>query len=289
MSGNAITGPARPARSARPAGAGRAASPQPSLTRVLRSALRSEWTKLRTVRSTAWSLLATVVSLVGMGPLLTGLEVSRWDQRSAAEVAGFDPLLYSFAGLNLAQLSVGVLGVLVMTSEYSTGAIRLSLAATPQRLSLLVAKVVTFSSVVAVVSVVSCFVAFFICQAMLAPRHAGVSIGDAGVLRAVIGGAVHLTLIGAVAVGAGAIVRRTAGAVSVLFAVLLVVPGLVLLLPQPWNDDVTRYLPSSAGVALSAVVRFPNLLSPLAGLVVLCLYCAATLAVAGVLLARRDA
>jgi ABC-2 type transport system permease protein len=165
----------------------------------------------------------------------------------------------------------------------------LTFGATPQRRLLLFAKVATFSAVVAVVSVVSCVTAFFVCQALLVPKHAGVSITDPGVLRAVLGGAAHLVLIGAIAVGVGAALRRTAGAVAVLFAVLLVLPGLVYLLPSPWNDNVTRYLPSSAGVAMSAVVKFPNLLSPLEGLLVLCAYTAATLAVAAWLLVRRDA
>ena len=108
-------------------------------------------------------------------------------------------------------------------------------------------------------------------------------------LRAVTGGAVHLVLVGAIAVALGALVRRTAGAVAVLFAVLLVIPGLVTLLPAPWNNDITRYLPNSAGAAMSAVVRFPNLLSPAEGLIVLCAYMAATLTLAALALTRRDA
>jgi ABC-2 type transport system permease protein len=149
--------------------------------------------------------------------------------------------------------------------------------------------VTTFSAVVAVVSLVSCSSAFFVCQAILGPAHDSVSISDPGVLRAVIGAAAHLVLIGAIAVNVGAILRRTAAAASLLFAVLLVLPGLVLLLPSPWDDDVTKYLPSSAGVAMSAVVRFPNLLSPAAGLLVLCAYTAATLVIAGLMVAHRDA
>jgi energy-coupling factor transporter ATP-binding protein EcfA2 len=107
--------------------------------------------------------------------------------------------------------------------------------------------------------------------------------------RAVTGGAVHLVLIGAIAVALGALMRRTAGAVAVLFAVLLVIPGLVTLLPAPWNNDITRYLPNSAGAAMSAVVRFPNLLSPAGGLIVLCAYTAAALVLAALALNRRDA
>lgn len=261
----------------------------PGLRMVFAAAAHAEWTKLRSVRSTVWALLFTVVATIGLGALLTALEVSRWDHRTLTERTGFDPLLYSFAGLNLAQLSIGVLGVLVMTSEYATGAIKLTLCAVPQRRLLLLAKVATFSAVTAIVSLVSCVAAFVIGQALLAPKHAGVGIGDPGVLRAVLGGAVHLVMIGAIAVGLGAILRRTAGAVAVLFAVLLVVPGLVTLLPSPWNDDVTKYLPSSAGVAMSAHVQFPNLLSPVAGFVVLAGYTSVTLLVAAWTLQRRDA
>jgi ABC-type transport system involved in multi-copper enzyme maturation permease subunit len=261
----------------------------PTIRQVFIATARSEWTKLRTVRSTMWALLFTLISTVGIGALLTALEVSRWDHRSITEVAGFDPLLYGFAGVNLAQLSIGVLGVLVMTSEYATGAITLTFGATPQRRLVLGAKVATFSAVVAAVSLLSCVGAFWISQALLAPKHAGMSITDPGVFRAVLGGALHLVLIGATAVGVGAALRRTAGAVAVLFAVLLVVPGLVTLLPSPWNDNVTKFLPSSAGVAMSAVVRFPNLLTPAAGLLVLLAYTAATLGAAAILLTRRDA
>jgi ABC-type transport system involved in multi-copper enzyme maturation permease subunit len=260
-----------------------------SLPAVFVASMRSEWTKLRTVRSTMWALLFTIVSTIGLGILLTWLEVSRWDHRSLVQIADFDPLLYSLAGINLAQLSIGVLGVLVMTSEYATGAIALTFGATPQRRLVLAAKVATFSLAVATVSLIACLTAFFIGQAILAPKKAGVSFGDPGVARAVTGGALHLVLIGAIAIAVGAIVRRTAGAVALLFTVLLVVPGLVTLLPSPWNDTITRYLPNAAGAAMSAVVRFPNLLSPLGGFLVLIAYTAGTLLVAAVCLTRRDA
>jgi ABC-2 type transport system permease protein len=256
---------------------------------VLAAVMRSEWTKLRTVPSTIWALVFTVVSLIGIGTLLTALEVSRWDQRSVGDIAGFDPLLYSFGGVNLAQLSIGVLGVLVMTSEYGTGAIKLTITATPQRRLLLTAKVATFSLVIGIVSLVSCLTVFFIGQQILASKNAGVSITDPGVLRAVLGAVVYLTLIGSIGVGVGAIVRHTAGAVAILFAVLLVVPGLVMLLPSPWDDNVTKYLPGAAGEAMAAVTRFPNLLGPGQGLVVFSAYAAVTLAGGGLVLSRRDA
>lgn len=266
-----------------------APSSSPALHYVLLAVMRSEWTKLRTVRSTIWALIFTVISMIGIGTLLTALEVSRWDQRSARDVASFDPLLYSFGGVNLAQLSIGVLGVLVMTSEYGTGAIRLTLSATPQRRLLLAAKAATFGFVIAIVSLLSCVAVFFIGQHILAAKHADVSLTDPNVLRAVLGAVLYLTLIGVIGVGVGAILRHTAAAVAVLFAVLLVIPGLVSLLPSPWNDNITKYLPGAAGEAMAAVTHFPNLLSPGAGFVVFCSYAAVILMIAAFLLKRRDA
>jgi ABC-2 type transport system permease protein len=261
----------------------------PSLRTVFAAAVRSEWTKLRTVRSTIWALAFTVISIVGLGALLTALEVSRWNHRSLTEIAGFDPLLYAFAAIPVAQLSLGVLGVLVMTSEYAKGGIKLTFAATPQRPLLLAAKATTFAAVAAVVSIVSCFTAFFICEAILGPSRGGASITDPHVLRAVLGGALHLVLIGVIAAALGAVLRHTAGAIAVLFGVLLILPGLALLLPTPWDDKVTKFLPSSAGVAISAIVSFPNLLSPINALIVLVADTAAMCAVATLVLVRHDA
>ena len=141
---------------------------RPNLGTVFLAAARSEWTKPRTVRSTVWALIFTVLTIVGIGRLLTALEVSRWNQRSLTEITGFDPILFSFAGLDLAQLSIVVLGVLVMTSEYATGGIKLTFGATPQRILLLAAKVTTFCVVVTIVTVVSRLAAFLISQGLLA-------------------------------------------------------------------------------------------------------------------------
>jgi ABC-2 type transport system permease protein len=259
------------------------------LRTVFAAAVRSEWTKLRTVRSTVWALLFTVIVMVGFSVLFPALEVSRWDHRSASEIAGFDASLYSLAGINLAQLAIGVLGVLAVTSEYATGSIRLTFTATPQRNLLLGAKAATFSATIATVGFASCLPAFLIGQAIFGPQHSGLSIIDPSGLRVVVAAAAYLVLVGLIGIGVGALLRHTAGAVAILFAVLLVVPGLVTLLPSPWNHNVTKYLPSSAGTAMGAVVRVPNLLGPLAGFLVLSVYTAATLVAAGIVVSRRDA
>ncbi|MCW2528144.1 MAG: transporter permease subunit [Pseudonocardiales bacterium] len=261
----------------------------PSAGRVLVAVMRSEWTKLRTVRSTIWALLFTFTTMIGLGALLTALEASRWDRRTAGEVAAFDPLIYSFAGVNLAQLSIGILGVLVMTSEYATGSVKLTMSATPQRALLLTAKVATFALVTVTISILSCGCTFAVGQAILGPEHGGVSVTDPAALRAVIGAALYLTLIGTIAVGLGTLLRHTAGAVAVLVAILLVIPGLTQLLPAPWNQTVTKYLPSPAGEAMATYRHFPNHLSAFGGLGVLIAYTAVTLALAGIVLVRRDA
>jgi ABC-2 type transport system permease protein len=256
---------------------------------VFIAATRSEWTKLRTVRSTIWALVATVVFMLGFSVLFPALEVSRWDQRTPVEVAGFDPSLYSFAGINLAQASIGVLGVLVMTSEYARNAIRLTFAATPQRGILLGAKVAAFSGAIALVGILSCLPAFLIGQAIFGPRHGGLSIADPDSVRVIAAAALYLVLIGLIGIAVGALVRHTAAAIAILFVMLLVVPGLVSPLPRPWNDNVMKFLPSSAGTAMGAVVDAPSILSPLAGFVVLMAYTVAILGFAGLAISRRDA
>jgi ABC-2 type transport system permease protein len=157
--------------------------------------LRSELTKLRTVRSTYWSFLVTLVLVAGLSILIASAVVSRWDQRPPRERIGFDPTALGLAGVFLGQLAIGVLGVLVITSEYSTGSIRVSLAAVPQRLRMLFAKVGVFSLVTVVVGVVSCFAAFLGSQALFATKNAAAHLGDPGVTRAVLGAARYLTLV----------------------------------------------------------------------------------------------
>lgn len=261
----------------------------PGLSKVFAAAARSEWTKLRTVRSTIWALLITATLMIGFSVLFPALEVSRWQHRSAKEIAGFDPSLYSFAGVNLAQLSIGVLGVLAMTSEYATGSIRLTFIATPQRRLLFGAKIATFSAVIAIVGLLSCLPSFLVGQAIFGSGHSGLSLSDPGASRAVVAAAAYLVMVGLIGLGLGALLRHTAAAVAVLFAALLVVPGLVSLLPTPWNDNVTKFLPSSAGTAMGAVVHVPNLLGPVAGFLVLCVYTAAVLILAATVLSHRDA
>ncbi|MFI5042483.1 MAG: ABC transporter permease subunit [Acidimicrobiales bacterium] len=264
--------------------------PEPTSPKVLSATLRSEWVKLRSVRSTMWSLLVTVAITVGLGALFCAARVARANHLDAGDLRSFDPTGFSLNGLFLAQLAIGVLGVLVISSEYATGQIRATLGATPQRRVVLAAKVVVFMAVVFVVGLVACFSAFTIGQAILSAKFHQASLGDPGVLRAVVGGAVYLTVLGALGIGLGTMLRRTAGAIAALVGILLILPILVSFLPSPWNDDINKFLPLQAGQAIfQASPPSGNNLSLWVGFAVFCAYAVVALVLGAVLLSRRDA
>lgn len=262
---------------------------RPSSSRpVLADAVRSEWIKLRSVRSTYWTLTLTAVAMVGLGALFA----SRFTHLTPAEQASISPASYSLSGFFLAQLAVGVLGVLTMASEYSTGSIRATLTALPQRPTMLAAKAVVLLSVTAPVTVAASFAAFLVGQAIL-PASVAAHLDDPGVLRSVIGAALYLIVLGLGSLTLGALIRRASGAIATVVGLVFVLPGLVGALPSSWQS-VTRYLPSSAGQAIIGHTRFAsasnrNLLSPWAGFGLFCTYVAVTAVAAAITLVRRDA
>jgi len=265
------------------------ASPGGEKSSLLAAAVASEWTKLRSVRSTVYSLFATIAITVGFGALLSWAFVTRYDRLGPQEKLTFDPTAHSLRGLFLSQLAIGVLGVLVISAEYSTGLIRPTLTATPQRRTVLAAKALVFGSVALVVSAVSCFAAFVVGQMILSTKHLNVSLGTPHVFRAVCGATVYLVFVGLLGLGLGVILRRTAGAIATLFGLVLVLPLLALALPSPWNHDVSKILPGQAGQALFAVRPDADLLSPGMAALVCVVWLAATYALATVLFSRRDA
>jgi ABC-type transport system involved in multi-copper enzyme maturation permease subunit len=256
---------------------------------LLPDVLRSEWTKLRSVRSTYWSLLAAAGSVVGLSALICSLYVNRYNSLSAIDRAGFNPTSFSLSGVFLAQLAIGVLGVLVITSEFSTGMIRSTFVAVPQRRVVLAAKAAAFTAVTVVVGLVSSFAAFSVGQAILSRRHIEAHIGQPGVLRSIVGAGLYLAVLGLLSLGIGAIIRHSAGAMAALFGVLFVLPGVVAVLPASWVNTIGPYLPSSAGQAIFETARGVHLLSPWTGFLVFCLYAAVALGVAAITLVRRDA
>jgi ABC-2 type transport system permease protein len=250
--------------------------------------VRSEWTKLRSLPSTAWSLLAAVVLIVGFGALYCVLRVTRPPSNPAA-MAAFDPAAVSLTGVQLAQLAIGVLGVLVFAGEYATGTIRVSLAAVPRRLPVLWGKAIVFALTTLGLCLPATLAAFLVGQSILAAERLDVSLDDPGMARAVLGSALYLAAVGLLGLGLGALLRSTAGAVAVLFGLLFGPQLLAGLLPAAWSDRVYPYLPVPAGVAVTSVRPDPASLAPWTGFGLFCLYVAVVLAFAAWQLRRRDA
>jgi ABC-2 type transport system permease protein len=254
--------------------------------------LRSEWTKLVTVRSTLWSLLLLVILTPGLSALLTWLNDHEWAKADPSQRANItdDPTSFILGtGFAFGQLTICVLGVLVMAGEYSTGSIRSSLLAVPKRTSMLAAKCAVFAFVVFVFGEIVAFPSFLIGASIL-HNHAPVSLGDPGVLRAVIGGGLYLAVLGLFALAIGALVRHTAGAITGVIAFVLVLAPLAQLLPGSLGKHVHAYLPSEAGHLIAQAHQAKgDLLSPWQGFGVFCLWTAVLLGLAAWLLNRRDA
>ncbi|AKG44939.1 ABC transporter permease subunit [Streptomyces sp. JH002] len=254
--------------------------------------MQSEWTKIRSVRSTIWSLALLLILFPGFTAGLVALAVSEWDNTSEADLALIvaDPAGVILAsGFLVGQLAICVLGVLVIASEYSTGMIRASLLAVPRRVPMLAAKATVFSLLVLAVSVVAAFASFFIGAAMLEEK-APVSLGDPGVFRAVVGSGLYLAVLGLFALAIGAIFRHPAAGITGVIAFVFVVAPMAQLLPGKLGEYLNAYLPTEAGPLIGQAVQGPDdLLSPWQGFGVLCLWTAALLALAAYLLKRRDA
>jgi ABC-2 type transport system permease protein len=251
--------------------------------------LRSEWTKLWSLRSTRWSLLFAVISMAGLGVLIAAVSMDRWSHLSPQDRASFNSIDRSLGGYHLAQLAIGVLGVLVISGEYSTGMIRSSLMAVPKRLPVLWAKIAVFASVTFVLMLVSAFVAFFGAQAILTEHHVNVSLGHAPALRTLVGVVLFMTVTGVLCTALGTIIRSTAGAIATFAGLLFVLPGIVDILPSELGDSINPYLPSSAGGALAKAVPDAHTLSPWGGFALYCGYTIVLLAIAAYMLVRRDA
>jgi ABC-2 type transport system permease protein len=250
----------------------------------------SEWTKLHSLRSTRWSLFAAVLLTIGLPALFSAVVSSHWGHMSPHDRANRHPLDIALAGVNISQLAIAVLGVLVITGEYSTGMIRASLTAVPKRLPVLWAKIGVFAVVSFVLMLPSVVIAFFVSQAILGRHHIlQISFTHAGVTRAVIGGAVYLMLLGIFALGIGTIVRNTAGAIATFVAIFFVIPPLLNVLPTSWNNAISPYMPDSAGRSIFSLTHGAHSLAPGPGLALFVGYTAFVVAVAAVLFVRRDA
>jgi ABC-2 type transport system permease protein len=247
--------------------------------------IRSEWIKLRSVRSSWFLLAATVLGIAGIGLLVSYVDNAHWATMSASARADLNPLNQSLIGVNLAELTVGVLGVLAVTGEYATGMIRATFAAVPRRFPVLAAK----AGVVAAVTFAACLAAVLIAvaggQALLGSH--GISLSHPQAVRAVFGAALYLTVVAVIGVGLGFLTRSTAGGIATVLGVLLVLPIVVSALPG--SSAIERYLPSMAGRAVFIMNGGPGMSSPWAGFGIFLFYGIVLVAAAAWALRKRDA
>jgi ABC-2 type transport system permease protein len=250
-------------------------------------ALDAEWIKLRSVRSTYWTVLVAAAITIAVSILDTRNVLRNWDQNPRSLQGDFDPLSASLTGLYVTQVGFGVLGVLAIGSEYATGQIRTTLTTVPQRLRVLTAKTAAVAAAAIAVGLLTVAAAFAVGQTILAQRHLDVTLSDPGVLRGLLAAVAYLGLFALLGLGVTAITRHTAGAVGVLFSVLYIIPLAIEALPKPWDEKVHPYLPSELGQQMYGLQ--PAELSPGVATITSAAYAAVALGLAGLLMARRDA
>ncbi len=300
-------------------------SPLPPATRRagLRGVIVSEFTKLRSVRSTYWTIGALIIVSVGIAAI-AGFGIAANLHNQPWNKAGTDATQISLgAFFELGQLIIAVIGAMSITSEYSTGMIRTSLTAMPRRGTVYLGKLIVLTAVTLVVSLVTSFLAFFAGQAALSgsgvsaslfhsvtvpanvqltqtpgnqpPRYVfqGIDVISPGaVLTAVVGTALFVTVVALIAFGLGAIIRHTAGAITSAIGLMFVLFIIVQVLPGSWRDDIVRFLPDAAGRVLSVTIGDSgnaHLWSAWPQFLVTVIWALALLGIGGYLFRRRDA
>jgi ABC-2 type transport system permease protein len=250
--------------------------------------IRSEWTKIRSVASTVWTLSIAVVVTIALGMLISALSRSQFDNMPGRERTSFDPTYVSFAGMSLGQLAMIVFGVLVVSNEYSTGMIRTSLAAVPRRGTFLFGKIAVAAALALVVALATSFAAFFLGQAMLGSHRT--QLGDPGVLRAVVGGGLYMTLIAVFSMGVAAMLRSPMLSLGILMPFFFLISNILGNVSA--TKKVGQFLPDQAGSRIMQVVPRAGddaPYGPWGGLGILVLWVLAALIGGYALLKRRDA
>ena len=290
----------------------------------LAGAIRSEFTKLRSVRSTYWTIAAMFIVSVGVAAI-AGFGIASSLHNNPWNKAGTDATQASLiAFFEIGQLIIAVLGALAITSEYSTGMIRTSLTAMPRRGTVYAAKLIVFSTVTLIVSMITSFVSFFVGQAAMSgsgvsaslfhsvtiPANVNMSPGPQGpngppnyqfighivispgtVLTAIIGCALFVTVVALIAFALGAIIRHTAGAITAAIGLMFVLPIIIQVLPDHWRWDIMRFFPDAAGRVLSVTIGQdnPHLWSAWPQFGVTLIYAAVLLLAGAYLFRKRDA
>ena len=254
--------------------------------------VQAEWLKFRSVRSTPYTLAVTVVLCIGLGALGSWAERSHWPKASLQEHLAFDPVAISLLGFFFAPLAVGVVGVLVISSEYSSGSIRSTLAAQPRRTAVLLAKSIVLFAATLVVGEICSEASFLVGQSILRGVTPTASLSTPSVLRAVLLAGLSLALLALLAMGIATMLRHTAGAIAVYVSALLVLLIIVSALPSDWSARILKYLPEILVATMrstTAAGTSAQLFSPWVSTLVLAAYTLGALILGGVLLARRDA
>ena len=252
--------------------------------------LRSEWIKLRTIRSTSWSYAIVVVISLGMAAIMSlALDLPGGADLPTALQTSFVVQASTF-GVFFGQLVVAVLGVLVVSGEYSTGMIRSTLTAVPRRLPALWAKAAVLFTATVLVGSVANVGSFLVAAPILAGKGIHASLFDGAVIIPLLAGALYLALVAVFALGVGAILRSSAGGIAATLGMLLLLPIVLSMIPATWATDLMPYLISNAGAGMMASGGpAPAILEPWQALLVVLGWLVASLAGAALLLKRRDA
>ena len=255
--------------------------------------IRMEWIKLRSIRSTWWCVAVFVAGMIAFGVITSVSETPHdWATMDHAARASWDPTNSGFAGLAIGQFAAGILAILAITSEYSTGLIRATLAAVPRRRRVLVGKVAAVGALVLVASEVLAFITFFLAQFLLKSPVPHATLGQPGVLRAVLMAGAYPFLIAMMGIGLGMIIRHTAGTICTLVGIVFVIPLLAIALPESIRHEAEKFMPLLIAENSMTATKFPAglaALNPWVGFAVLCGYAVALLGLGGWFLARRDA
>ncbi len=265
----------------------RAAKARPHFVGYL-NACRCELYKIKSTRSSYVTVFFSALAIVGLSVAVCTLYSVRSDHLSLYRLAATDPVFLSLSGTFLAQLGVVVFAVLSVTNEYGYGTIVTSLLLEPKRIRFALAKITVVVCVILLSSLLSLTAAFVFGERILSAKFHVIGMTSFTAVRTVVGAALYLSALGAICGGLSLIIRRTSGAIAAVFAILLVVPLIASLLPAPWDTDITRYLPSSAGVVLVHASHPANMMSPAASLLLLLFYSCVCIAGGLYFICRRD-
>jgi ABC-2 type transport system permease protein len=227
--------------------------------------VKAEWIKLSSIRSTWWTALAMIVLGAGFTTIICGVVAGDIASGKSGDSTGE----YITQGLIFSQISAVVLGALVVTSEYGTGMIRSTLAATPGRSTVLAAKAIVLSGFLFVVGVITSFLGYFGGNAFFRHHGIGISLGDPHIFRSLVGAGLYMAGLGLLAAAVGLLVRHTAAAISIVLALVFIIGEVVSLIPGTVGEWITKLMPGNAGPPIVVPVDFgEHMLGPWTGFAV---------------------